>query len=1704
MTDKTEHRFVAVQRAIGLVGDDMGAFWQALGHDEQGLSLLALSHACDQLTRDGGDGGEVSTREATVQQVHNALLVCKDGGKEAVLVSCLFDLFRRRFEARPGERLVSLLSHRPELFHEVIAHVHAWLEEDPAAFGLFSPLFDYILLSPPGRTQIDAHTLLFRWTRLLYASSLTPSILSAYLVSACKRYPWHYAMEGYVALVDLLLDVERHAGTNEHADALVYMTLERALDAATHGQQVVTPLLRTLRRLFSENETIANVGVLAAGLSALLMAASTMRDQVDTLKLLRACLDRSDAPLSRLYWVALLPLFQTLAECQQGPAAIRNDILALIDKLPALCDDKAQQQDITIEMSQVLATHEIAGALAHVISMATLYVSDSAGSIPVDGDGVTLLMSMPAVFSTDDGIAMQAARAIVHQAGSLQPSPKWPILLTFMYLLRQRDLASVRLQPLFLDAIPALAHVNDPVITTKTLQLTLSMIQYRPATIGVAPSSTALTHLGVKALTRLFDHQPRIWPELRKVLADWALRVSTASFTAPRQGDLETDMAILATMRHLCTRHADTCATDILPMVIAWLQAARYVHCATLALAVQILAACVRANLAEPRSLWLVAVSHIAKLAHHQPIASASLLLRRLCEWMAIVGERDEVSEPYLDFKQSVLSEYLVPWTEVSDAKVRGAAFRALAQFPMADVLPFLPEKPKEWLQSMGDDLKVARPLLQSLVSHELDHLQRRMFDASSAKASKKAQEDDNDDNCTKSEMPAEDAMARSLIGAWEQARVAPGVRSGHALALLAAVTSPAQALDQQKAAPAANLPRAKWYRCMTTALTDASLTDHLLIRISSANTWHAFFDTALAVDTDARATFIYNDLVTRLEKTTVPGLACNLWMALTGFMSALYQRIPSRATSFATEVWKMLTTQYLCARATRTSDEVQFGARFCAGQLTKYVVVDDKLAQQLWEVLWRELQAYATDAKDETVSWTAFATGHAVGSLLSTLLTWPTPTAVMETLGQYALSELLPLVPRLTPSATLGWMIACAPFSQHRAMTPIVALATDNLTAFVQGYTEPDAQVYGAMWVAAYAAYTPNATLDANTIMLVHAAAAMATKKNVDEAMQFHFEVPVGMVSHWKSLVEGKSETQSVDQALNAALSGDASALFVLGVFSGVDYLQTCPSMWQLDLLAKEAGRYQKDRPIVSAMANIAGLDASGSPSGQLKVVRIATVLCGHIIRVTVDALAAKTQLHAPSSSNASPGGRTATSSSSSLEPSDYQRLNNNTSFLRALFDMLVAVIDDAENENFTPVVLRDVVQPILTCLRDVAGPLPPVNWFPVLRSLSRLGVTLGHPAISRLCFAFASKHAQTSQSLSEYLLQELTRIRFITSPSNSKYPALLLESIVSPTGMGKLLALSGLPAGKNNDDSDFQRRGTAAVMRKIQVSPVRALSILLHYCHSFWHWPEEYQVQWLTTLQQHVCCPAKDEAARLLMRDIQDKVRDNVTDALLSADESRAVSLRVSRLAVAVSLRSVDDLLQGKTLAAWLAAVSSSSATVSARIQALLTVQPSKLTDALGALASVPADSAVWAVMADALAQNAKNRLSWVVRLLDVLIVAAATADSDTDTSTVTLDAAARGIYMGLVALWSGVALNDASLAMADTGYYLSTSLALATDTDAEQQIMRRLARLVTLVPASPLNDMLVQVIRCAPRTVLERQWQQVQPIIITVESQ
>ncbi|ORX59483.1 hypothetical protein DM01DRAFT_1405036 [Hesseltinella vesiculosa] len=1676
MTDKVEHRFVEIQRCTEFIPEKLDALWHRLGQGEE-MSLIGLSYACSQLQQ--WITHHPDSLETALQQLQNAIVISQDAKKDHVLVSCLFALLRQC--DAPGRRLVSVVLHRPELFRHVLTMAQQWLAQDPDAFDRLAPWFDVILLAPHGITSsntkgspaLDPTTLLYSWTRL----PVTPARLAPYLERVCQQYPWHYPSESFVAVLHTLMNLHP---SEETISALVYQTLQRAVNDANHNQPVDL-LLTTLLTLLDHIPHVS-LGLMMTGLSSILMTACTVDDQVLTLQLMKKCLDLQSTPIAKssLYWIALLPLFQTLSECQHGPDVIRSDILRLMDSLPSYCHGHDQDHHVVDEMCTLVETHGLTGPLAHAVAMASLYIADSE-PVPMVGDLATLLMSVPGIFSHDHATAVHATQAVVCQANQHQPSPKWPVLLILMYLIRQPDLSSKRLLPTLMDAVPALAHPNDPVITTKTLQLTLTMIQYQPQQLSRASTtSKALPHLGINTLTRLFDHQPRIWQELRKILADWVLR-QTSKYTSPSPGDLQADVAILTTMRHLCQRHADLCASDILPMIIAWLQSARYVHPATLSLAVQIMMDCVAAGLAEPRSLWLVSVSHLATLAQNLPNQNASLLIRRLCEWMGLAAEKTKMTEHDLEFVQTILSEYLVPWTQVDDEKVCRAAFLALARFPMADVMEYMPEKPKDLLLDRPQYLHTMRPLLQALVSHELDHLQRRLFEAAASKDQKKT---DTTSHTQESTTPTEDDLARSLIRVWEQANVAPGLRSGYAIATLQAATMAAvtDRFDQHQPSPA-DLSRTKWYRCMNTGLIDIALTDHLLVRLSSPRTWHTFFTSVLQQDAETRGIFLFQDLMSRLEKSTLPGLTCNLWMALTGLMSALYQRAPSKATSLVSDLWRILTTQYLSLESKRTSEEVQYGARYCLGQLANYMVVDDKLIQQLWDTARDLLQRYTESSGTETaLDLTGFATGHAVGTIFSTLTTWPTPTTAMGILSNDAFMQISNDIRRLTSSAALGVMLACAPFAADRRMHALVSIASGLLDEFIQDQQSVNHMyVYGSLWVGAYASHLGSAKFDDKLIQLVNTAGAMASNMGWAPADRYHIDMPMSIIAHQQALFRGKDESQRMYQQLQTVQTDALQSPLAIGPFLGVDFLHPSKSIETLDVLAREADHYQPQRPAVQAMAAMAGLQGD---YGQLKQARLAAVLCGLVLEVTADAQQAKEQLSGTSSTASS-----ASAGATHIEPSTYQRLNNNTSYLRAIFDTLASIADDTEHAlHAHPDTLQQVVDPLLICLKEVPGPLPPVNWFPVLRSLSRLGGISSHLVTSQHCFDFAAAHASTSSSLCEYLVQELTRVRQINNfnVTSNKYPAILLPACVGPNGFGKLLALSGLA----QQEDTFQRRGMAAITKKIAVSPLRTLSILLHYIQSFWHWPVHLQERWLTTVQQHVTITPKDEQHRQLIRDIQDKIRDNLTDQMLAAN---TCPLSIVKLSAAVSLRTLDDLLQGQTLSAWLKA-GNNPALVAVRTHAVITLQPSKLTEVLTVLAGMPElPDDVWTVMYAALSsQVPSERLGWVIRLLDVLIVAAVS----NDTMDVALDP--HFLYVGLSALWSASQTHHQPLIAADTSYFLSASIYAANNLDTEQQLMRRLIKLAQLLPECSIKAVIVQSLRGCPQSMLQRHWDYVQEFV------
>jgi hypothetical protein len=324
-----------------------------------------------------------------------------------------------------------------------------------------------------------------------------------------------------------------------------------------------------------------------------------------------------------------------------------------------------------------------------------------------------------------------------------------------------------------------------------------------------------------------------------------------------------------------------------------------------------------------------------------------------------------------------------------------------------------------------------------------------------------------------------------------------------------------------------------------------------------------------------------------------------------------------------------------------------------------------------------------------------------------------------------------------------------------------------------------------------------------------------------------YHFDVPFSRLARLQHIANGDHESSSNFSSLflstiQTIQTDDASsqmripALFSLGCLLGSDYLH---APMQQEQLAKEAHRYDTDirRPILDVITTLAGLTDGLPPAGNLKSGRIAAVVCGEIVRASRNL---RTALK-----NENGGGHAKLAMSiSSAEPKSYSRLNNNTSHLRAVFDALGHVVDTLPITQD----LETYAQLLLSGLRDTPGPLPPVNWFPLLSKLVKIS-----PAIHLLCISFATNHATTSLSLSEFILAEL-------GSQIEHYQPSIAGALVGESGIGKLLELSGL----GQQSGGPKRRGMDAVTKKMTVSDIRAIELFEGYAKLFMKLPAQSQV--------------------------------------------------------------------------------------------------------------------------------------------------------------------------------------------------------------------------------------------------------------------
>ena len=260
----------------------------------------------------------------------------------------------------------------------------------------------------------------------------------------------------------------------------------------------------------------------------------------------------------------------------------------------------------------------------------------AAGTLQPDTTALSLLFNTPLVF-TDN--ACTAYSRIAELSCLLEPCYKFPVLLFFLRGLQVASRDASIVTHLFRTVIPSLVNVNDPIITSKVLQVLLSAIHN-------SGQDSSMASLGVKALARTCELQPRVWQELKKVFTEWVLR--RKSGTVRRKidltvtGPIKIELIVLTTMRDMCQKRPKAYASDILPMIISLLQTCQDLSMASLSIMVDIITACVETGLVESRSIWNITVVYLAQFAFAQGIDKSMLLVKSLCQFYAIAGAKKD------------------------------------------------------------------------------------------------------------------------------------------------------------------------------------------------------------------------------------------------------------------------------------------------------------------------------------------------------------------------------------------------------------------------------------------------------------------------------------------------------------------------------------------------------------------------------------------------------------------------------------------------------------------------------------------------------------------------------------------------------------------------------------------------------------------------------------------------------------------------------------------------------------------------------------------------------------------------------------------------------------------------------------------------------------------------------------------------------
>ncbi|KAI7899540.1 uncharacterized protein BX663DRAFT_554946 [Cokeromyces recurvatus] len=1531
MTDSiVDHRFVQVYNAYENIASSNldNQFWSFL----KNCSTIAASHICEKIVLNQDHPSQF------IQGIQNLILTCTDHStKLDVLLHTLTRLLlanssstKKEFQFhhvnKPIHPFIVILREKPDLYFTVLEEIEYFLEHSETIVSL-KPVFKSIFLVD---INLSSSALLNRLMTIRNAE------IDQALSEILFMYPLYNDHQRYLELVDFFM-------TFNSPDVLLYHVLDRLLTTFDITYCPLYAYLTRLQQLInSVEQDEVTYDLVWAALSYLLVRVDTVKAQCMIIDLMKSLFNKQDAIVLR---IAYLPLYQVLSELNdrhiktnEELCKLKQDLLDMITYLDHSTITNLTTDDSQYKLEQlrnIAKKYKIVGLLGHFfVYLNGLYTHQA----PIKPNNDTDLI-LSVLFTTPliDG-SLKYYSDLTQFVNRLSPryNYKFPFLLFLLYKLRSSNAELTVL--LFRDLIPSLADPKDTTITSKILQLILSTQQ----------QSNMMSVLGIKALAHLFQIHPRVWQELKRILTDWVSQRKAASVdrfmnltSSKTQLSIKLELAILTTMRDVCRDQPRLCCPDILPLVISLLQTCRDLSSASLTLLMTTINHCIKAGFAEPRSIWTIAVMYLAQSTGKQ------WMTRQLCDFYSIVGRKEDISEAFLQFKSTVLKDYLLPL--LSDEEAAEYAIKSLAEFPAQDIMSVLPEKAPECVQILSEFTKGGDLVLAKLMSNELDHMRRGLF----------KQQDTVKTHTTED-------IGRQLLEVWETGRVPPGLRSGYTMAVL-------QAVHQEP----------KWYRFMVTAFTDVTLTDHLLLRLSSIDMWESFFRRNALEEfkkDEEQVANLVKDLMVRLEKSTIPGVTCNIMLAITGLINVLRTWSPSFATSYANDMIQTLLKNYinlsssaLSHSAHLMSEEVQFAARFSLAYLAK----DQDMIQP---ILFDKTNQKMPRNIDTALDLIQFANGYTAGRFKIT-------------------DELKTLSDDSRAIGLLMGLAAADPLNKES-----IQFAADQLGKYLEGQVVQKGFIFGSTWVCAAAVIA--ATITTTTTIHDHhlneelshlvESAMTAASQDPNLAQHFyHFIIPYTQIQYHTFVL--KKDERICEEAMKPLLSSintdDAAShyriasLFGLASLAGIRYVvghdvnreqTTIPSCRQRVLLTLSDLVFKKTM-------------------GNLKSGRVAAAIYGKVLEqsilTTMNQQQQQQQHHHTN------------------EPANYNRLNQNTSYLRAVFDQLVKSTDHTT---------------LWRALIATPGPLPPVHWLPLLSSTSNDGLM------------FASVHAATSISLSEYLIMKVET-----------------EWDVSEQVLGTVLELGGLPRleKQQQQQQQQQRRGMNAVVKRVQFSESRMLELMTALGEKFNEFDQEKQSILLDTLRNHLVC--KDESKKAFIESLQQVVYETITKSLFASENKQVILCKAIQCTVNQTMASIDDKdisllnrIVGLCECYRLLQQQSSTTVMKHIVSAMIDLISSS---------SIHADFTGWKVIAELIHEEPPTGiLNWILRCLDAFVVYL--------TSSSKRKSIKESLEIGLHTILSNTILVDQDIRFADTIYLLHYYVYHTSNTKAEQeQIIKRIFKLL-----------------------------------------